>query len=304
MATATSGEGNPISAAMVKQLRDQTGAGMMECKSALTEAKGDFEEANTILRKRGLASAAKKAGRTTSEGLIGHKVAADGSSGVLVEVNCESDFVARTPDFQQLVADVIAEIEKAGDAATAAWLKDPQGPVVRRVAPAIAKLGENMAVPRFARYADHGYVGQYVHMGGKIAVMVEFGGVSPAVAARPEFQTLVKEVAMQIAAASPAAPEYVSREAVPPAVLEREKAIYRAQMEGSGKPANVIDKIVEGKLGSFYGQVVLPEQASIRDPKMTVIEVIAAAAKAVNAPLAVTRFVRFKVGEAAGGGEL
>src|SRR5579862_457146 len=123
-----------ITAADVKKLRDQTGAGMMECKAALTEAQGDFEEANTILRKRGLATAAKKAGRATSEGLIGNHVTADHGSGVLVEVNCESDFVARTPDFQQLVQDVIAEIEKAGDSATEAWLKDPSGPVQKRVA--------------------------------------------------------------------------------------------------------------------------------------------------------------------------
>lgn len=288
-----------ITADMVKKLRDQTGAGMMECKNALTEANGDFEEANTILRKRGLASAAKKAGRTTKEGLIAHKLSDDHSSGLLVEVNCESDFVARTPDFQQLMADVIAEIERAGDAANDAWLKDPQGPVLKRVAPVIAKLGENMAVPRFVRYAGKGYVGQYIHQGGKIGVMVEFAGVTPEIAKRDEFTTLVKEIAMQIAAASPVAPEYVSREAVPADVLEKERAIYRAQVEGSGKPANVIEKIVEGKLGSFYSQVVLPEQPSIRDPKVAVKDVIAQASKALGANVTVSRFARLKVGEAA-----
>src|SRR3954467_8053193 len=144
-----------ITADMVKKLRDQTGAGMMECKNALSEANGDFEEANTILRKRGLASAAKKAGRATSEGLIGHRVSADHRSGTLVEVNCESDFVARTPDFQQLVQDVLTEIENAGEGATEAWLKDPAGPVQKRVAAGIAKLGENMAVPRFVRFVGN-----------------------------------------------------------------------------------------------------------------------------------------------------
>src|SRR2546427_6562723 len=156
-----------ITADMVKKLRDQTGAGMMECKNALTEADGNFENATTILRKRGLASVAKKAGRTTSEGLIGNRLSADRSSGVLVEVNCESDFVARTPDFQQLVQDVLTEIEKAGDAASESWLADPAGPVHKRVAAGIAKLGENMAVPRLVRYARQGYVGQYIHLGGK-----------------------------------------------------------------------------------------------------------------------------------------
>jgi elongation factor Ts len=284
-----------ITADMVKKLRDQTGAGMMECKNALTEANGDFDAATTILRKRGLASAAKKLGRATSEGLIAHAVAPDHSSGILAEVNCESDFVARTPDFQELMHNVLAEIEKAGDAATEAWLKDPQGPVIKHVAPVIAKLGENMAVPRFVRYAGKGYVGQYIHLGGKIGVMVEFAGVTAAIAAREEFQTLVKEIAMQVAAASPI---YVSRDRVPADILDKEKAIYRAQMENSGKPANVIDKIVEGKLGSYYKQVVLPDQESIRDPKMSVQQVIDAASKAVGAPLTVTRFARLKVGEA------
>jgi elongation factor Ts len=285
-----------ISAADVKKLRDQTGAGMMDCKTALEEAQGNFDEATTILRKKGLASAAKKAGRATSEGLIGNKVSDDHTTGVLVEVNCETDFVARTDDFQQLIGDVLAAIEKAGDSANEAWLLDPNGPVQLRVKAAIGKLGENMAVPRFVRYANHGYVGQYIHVGGKIGVQVEFTGASPTVTGRDEFTTLVKEIAMQIAAANPT---YVSRSNVPADALEKEKAIYRAQMENSGKPANVIDKIVEGKLGSYYTQVVLPDQPSIRDPKMTVAQVIAAANKALGTDVSVSRFVRLKVGEGA-----
>ena len=284
-----------ITADMVKKLRDQTGAGMMECKAALTEANGSFEEANTILRKRGLASAAKKAGRATSEGLIAHRVAADHSAGTLVEVNCESDFVARTPDFQELMAQALKEIEAAGDAANDAWLKDPNGPIEKAVAAKIAKLGENMAVSRFVRYAGQGFVGQYIHLGGKIGVQVEFGGVTPAISEREELATLVKEIAMQIAALNPA---YVTREAIPADVLDRERAIYRAQMESSGKPANVLDKIVEGKLGSFYSQFVLIDQPSIRDQKTPVKDVVAAANKALGASVAVTRFARLKVGEA------
>ncbi|HUR35395.1 MAG TPA: translation elongation factor Ts [Vicinamibacterales bacterium] len=285
-----------ISAAEVKKLRDQTGAGMMDCKAALEEANGNFDEATTILRKKGLASAAKKAGRATSEGLIGNEVSADHRNGVLVEVNCESDFVARTDDFQQLIKNIIAEINKAGDAATEAWLKDPSGPVYPLVAAAIGKLGENMAVPRFVRYDGQGYVGQYIHLGGKLGVQVEFSGVSADLGARDEFVALVKEIAMQIAAASPS---YASRSEVPADVLDKEKAIYRGQMEGSGKPANVIEKIVEGKLGSFYSQVVLGDQPSIRDPKMSVNDVITAANKALGATIAVTRFARLKVGETA-----
>jgi elongation factor Ts len=284
-----------ITSDMVKKLRDQTGAGMMDCKTALQEANGDFDEATTILRKKGLASAAKKAGRSTTEGLIGHSLSADRSTGVLVEVNCESDFVARTDDFRQLVSDVLAEIEKAGDATTESWLTDPDGPVRRRVAATIGKLGENIAVPRFVRYAGRGYVGQYIHMGGKIGVQVEFTGVSSAVAARDEFVSLVKEMAMQITAANPS---YLSRDAVPKDVLDKERSIYRAQLEGSGKPDQVIDRIVEGKLASFFSQVVLPEQASIRDPKTTVAAVLAAAAKTLGGPVTISRFARLKIGEA------
>ena len=212
-------------------------------------------------------------------------------------MNCESDFVARTPDFQTLVQDILTEIDKAGEAANDGWLKDPNGPVQKLLATGIAKLGENMGVPRFVRYAGRGYVGQYIHMGGRIGVQVEFAGVTPAVSGREEFVTFVKEIAMQIAAASPTSAAYVSRDEVPAAVLEKEKSIYRAQMENSGKPANVIDKIVEGKLGSFYSQVVLPDQESIRDSKMKVKDVIAAASKSLGTSLSVTRFVRLKVGE-------
>jgi elongation factor Ts len=287
-----------ISATEVKKLRDQTGAGMMDCKAALEQANGNVEEATTILRKKGLATAAKKAGRVAGEGLIGRKLSADHATGVLVEVNCETDFVARTEDFQHLIKDVIGEIEKAGDAASDAWLKDPKGPVQMRLAATIGKLGENMAVSRFVRYSGKGYVGQYIHLGGKIGVQIELAGVTPAIAQREELATLVKELTMQVAAASPATAEYVSRSAIPAELLEKERAIYRAQMENSGKPANVIDKIVEGKLGTFYKQFVLPDQESIFDSKQTVADRIAAAAKTLGAPITVNRFVRLKVGEA------
>ena len=282
-----------ITADQVKKLRDQTGAGMMECKAALVEANGDFEEATTVLRKRGLASAAKKAGRATRQGLVGHWLADDHSAGVLVEVTCETDFVARTADFRQLVSDVVGLIRAAGDSATDEWLRNPTGPVQQRVAAAIGKTGENMSVPRLVRYAGQGFVEQYIHMG-RIGVQVEFAGVTPQVAAREGFTTLVKEIAMQIAAANP---QYATRTAVPADVLEKERAIYRAQMEGQGKPANVIDKIVEGKLGSFYAQFVLPDQIWVRDPKMTVRDMLNATNKALGVEVMVSRFARLQVGE-------
>jgi elongation factor Ts len=192
----------------VKKLRDQTGAGMMECKAALQEAGGNIEEATVVLRKRGLAQAAKKSGRSANEGQIAAYIHTGGKIGVLIEVNCETDFVARTDDFQNLI----------------------------------------------------------------------------------------KELALQVAAASP---QYAKREDVPAEILERERGIYRAQMEGSGKPPQVIDKIIEGKLGSFYEQVVLVDQPSIRDPKVKVEQAIKAAIAKLGENISVARFVRFKVGESA-----
>jgi elongation factor Ts len=196
----------PIPAELVKKLRDQTGAGMMECKAALTEAGGNLEEATTILRKRGLAQAAKKSGRAANEGQIFAYIHQGGKIGVLLEVNCESDFVARTDDFQ----------------------------------------------------------------------------------------ALMKELALQVAAANP---QYARREDVPAEILERERGIYRAQMEASGKPPAVIEKIIEGKLGSFYEQTVLVDQPSIRDPKTTVDQNIKAVIAKLGENISVPRFVRYKVGE-------
>jgi elongation factor Ts len=194
-----------ITAEQVKQLREKTGAGMMDCKTALTETDGDMEKAVELLRKKGLASAAKRAGRATKDGMIGHYIHMGGKVGVIVEVNCETDFVARTDDFQ----------------------------------------------------------------------------------------TLVKELALHIAAADP---KFVKREDVPADLLEKEKEIYRAQFAGSGKPANVVEKIVEGKLGSFYSQIVLVDQPSVRDPNVSISQLIAQASAKTGENITVGRFARFKVG--------
>jgi elongation factor Ts len=284
-----------ITAAQVKALRDKTGAGMMDCKAALIETAGDMEQAVDLLRKKGMAQAAKRAGRSTSEGVIGRYLSPDATTGVLVELNCETDFVAKNESFQAMARE-LAETLATTSGATPALLTDPNGPIQPVVTAAIAKIGENMSVPRFVKYEHGGVVGQYIHLGGKIGVMVEVAGATPEIATRDEFKAFVKEIAMQIAAASP---QFASRGEVPASTLEREKDIYRGQMEGSGKPANVIEKIIEGKLGSFYEQVVLADQPSIRDPKMKVSEVVAAANKALGAELSVVRFVRLRVGEQA-----
>jgi elongation factor Ts len=195
-----------ITAEMVKQLRDKTGAGMMDCKAALAESGGDIDKAIEILRKKGLASAAKRAGRATNNGLIGHYIHMGGKVGVLVEVNCETDFVARTDDFQ----------------------------------------------------------------------------------------TLAKEIAMHVAAADP---KFVRREDIPAGVLEKEREIYRAQFAGSGKPANVIEKIVDGKLESYYAQVCLMDQPSVRDPNVTIQQMVSAATAKTGENVTISRFCRFKLGD-------
>ena len=207
----------------------------------------------SILRKKGLASAAKKAGRATGEGLIGSDLSADHSQ--RHPRRSELRVRLRRPHRRLPAADQGCDrADRKGRRRSAlrpGW-SDPSGPVHLRVAESIGKLGENMAVPRFVRYAGQGYVAQYTHLGGKIAVQVEFSGVTPAIAAHADFPALTKEIAMQIAAASPS---YATRAAVPADLLDREKAIYRSQMEDAGKPANVIEKIVEGKLESFYATV-------------------------------------------------
>jgi elongation factor Ts len=286
-----------ITAEQVKNLRDQTGAGMMECKNALTEAQGDVDQAVTILRKRGLAQAAKRAGRTTSEGLVGVKLNDTATTGVIAEVNCESDFVARTDAFQALVAEAI-ETLMAATSGTPQDAVGPESPLGQKLTATIAKTGENMAISRVARLdaAAGSVIGSYTHLGGKIGVLVEISGVPAGQEKSDAVNTLVKELAMHIAASNPG---YATRDQVPADLVDKEKAVYRGQMENSGKPANVIEKIIEGKLGSYYSQVVLPDQPTIRDPKVSVSQMLAATGKGLAATLSVPRFVRFKVGEGA-----
>ena len=284
-----------ITAEMVKNLRERTGAGMMECKTALTESNGDVEAAIEYLRKRGLAQAAKRAGRVASEGVVGLKVSDDRTLGVLAEVNCETDFVARNDGFKALVdeiTNIVYTTEQPHEALVA-----PDGPIGSRITAEIAKVGENMAVPRTARRTAD-YVGSYSHMGGKIGVLVQVDGVTGEAAASDAFKAFVSELAMHVAAA---APQYTTRAEVPADAVEKEKEIYRAQMAESGKPANVIDKIIEGKLGAFYEQVCLVDQPTIRDPKVKVSQALDTVAKAVGAPLTLKGFARFKVGEASQG---
>ncbi len=285
-----------ITAELVKTLRDRTGAGMMDCKAVLVETNGDIEAALDLLRTRGIAKAEKRVGRTASDGVLATWLSSDHTAGMIVEVNCETDFVARTDDFQALVKFILDQAVAAGDGATTEWAKDPSGPIQPSIQPVIAKLGENITVSRIVRFAGRGIVTHYVHLGGKIGVLVEATGVDASQADNEALKALLKEIALQVAAAMPV---YLTRADVPADVLEREKNVYRGQMADSGKPANVIEKIIEGKLGSFYEQNVLVDQPSIRDPKVKVSQMVADAAKAIGAPVSISRFARVRVGEQA-----
>ena len=285
-----------VTAALVKQLREQTGAGMMDCKTALTESDGDLENATDWLRKKGLAAAAKKAGRLASEGLIGLKV--EGPRGVVVEVNSETDFVARNQDFQQLVRTIADLALTTGDLDRLLQATVPSSgrTVADEIAQTIAVIGENMSLRRVAAVeVGEGVVGSYVHAAlapglGKIGVLVGLQSAGDP----DQVGALGKQLAMHIAAAKPMT---VSVDRLEPSQLERERAIYAEQARASGKPDNIIDKIVDGRMRKFYEEVVLLEQAFVIDPDLKVKAAIERVAEAVGSTIVVTGFERFALGE-------
>jgi len=277
-----------ITAAQVNELRKSTGAGMLDCKKALEETGGDMEKAVDTLRKKGLAAAAKKAGRAATEGIVAALIAADGKSGALVEVNSETDFVAKTEKFQTFVADVANQVLVASPADNDALfaqeaVKEPGKTVLATLNEAIAVIGENLQIRRFARFATDGFVGSYIHAGGKIGVLVELSG-------NGDLASIARDVAMHIAAA---APQFTRRDEVSADVLEREKDIYRDKARQTGKPENIIEKIIEGQIGKFYGEVCLLEQSFVKDPDKTIQQVL----KTAGADVTVNRFARFVLGE-------
>ena len=280
-----------ISTEMVKELRERTGAGILDCKKALQETQGDMDRAIEILREKGLARAAKKAGREAKEGLIETLTGDNGRKGVMVEVNCETDFVARTPDFKALAHEV-AEQVAGGSFTTPAEL-----PASENIKVAIAKLGENIQVRRFVRYAldgKPGLVEAYTHAGGRVAVMLELGADSAAVAEKAEFKALAHDIALQVAAANP---RYLRPEDVPADVVAHEQTIYRAQLAEEKKPANVIDQIVKGKLAKYYEEVSLLNQPFIREDKLKVKDLIKQAAAKTGGSIEIRRFTRFELGD-------
>ncbi len=283
-----------ISARTVKELRDRTGAGMMDCKRALTETGGDIDAAIAHLREKGLAGAAKKAGRVAAEGLVAVFPPAGGTSAVIVELNCETDFVAKTDEFgavlESLGRTLLERGPAEGDGESVADLEVASGRTVSQtLTEAIASIGENISLRRFRRLdADGGRVGGYVHAGGKIGVLVEVRG------ATEEDGALLKSLAMQVAAATP---RYVRREDVPADEASREREIFRAQAAASGKPEKILDRIADGKMEKFYREVCLLEQDYVRDPDVTVAELLERSAAESGRALEVARFVRYQLGE-------
>jgi len=286
-----------ITAGMVKQLRDSTGAGMMDCKKALTENNGDMEQATDWLRTKGLAKAAKKAGRVAADGLIA--VAASGTKAAIAEVNSETDFVARNEGFQTLASDIAKTaltVDGDRDRLLAAGYPGSSNNVETQITDAIATIGENINLRRSQMLSvDAGHVATYIH--GAIAPGLGKIGVIVALKSDGKTEALAgigRQIAMHIAAASPLA---VSTDDLDPAIVERERAVYAEQARESGKPENIVEKMVEGRIRKYYEEVVLLKQAFVIDTDKTVEQALADAAASAGAPIELQGFVRYGLGE-------
>jgi len=284
-----------ITAQSVKELREKTGAGMMDCKKALTEANGDMEKAIEILREKGLAAAAKKAGRIAAEGLVKTYVSEDGKTAGIIELNCETDFVAANEEFVA-VADRIAEIASKTSATTVEELAnekyDDNSTIQETLTALIAKLGENMTLRRFEKFSvEKGLVESYIHGGGRIGVVVELASDSDNTAVLKE---VAKDLCMQVAAANPL---FLSENDVDQTTLEKEKEIYRVQALNEGKPENIVEKMVNGRIQKYFKEVCLLNQAWVKDGDKSISKYLQEKSKEIGSPITVNRFVRFERGE-------
>jgi elongation factor Ts len=275
-----------ISASLVKELREETGVGMMECKKALVEAKGDKAAAIKFLRESGMAIAAKKASRTAKQGIIAAEIGPGAQSGLMVEVNCETDFVSKNDQFKSFVAEIVQVARGIADNTLAEVAK-------AKIDAKIAEIGENIVARRNIRYQMQGTgaVAAYVHLGGKLGVMVEVGCKNATSIQNPAIKEMLADLTLHITAVNPAC---ITRDQVPAETIQAEKEIYAKQVEG--KPANIIDKIVAGKLEKFYGQICLVEQPFVKDQDKTVRTVLAEAGKAAGDEFTIRRFVRWQLG--------
>lgn len=275
-----------ITAAAVGKLREMTNAGLMDCKKALGEANGDLDIAVEILRKRGVAQAAKKASRDAREGVIAQHIAPGGKAGVLVEINCETDFVAKNDTFKAFCDEVARTVATDASADLEAL----------RIG-AVAKIGENIRIARNSRFELNGpgLIAAYIHTGGKVGVLLEVGCSKETTPASEGFKQLVKDITLQIAAASPTA---VDRDGVPADVVAKEREIAMQSDRLKGKPAQALEKIVQGILEKYYQTVCLTEQGFVKDPEKTVRQHVESTGKAVDDTLTIRRFLRWQVGEA------
>ena len=275
---------------LITKLREMTGAGIKDCNNALKEANNDIETAVKILREKGIASAVKRADRAAKQGVVVAKLSEDKKQGVLVELDCETDFVARTDKFKELANSLASFVMKTESQDNILEQKfDGIQTVQDVIKEAIGTIGENIVLKRTAKFTTTGEIASYIHMNNSLGVLVNFE-VPEDVVESEAFKNLEKEIAMQIAAVSPL---YITREQVPQEKLEEEKAIYVKQLQEEGKPANIIDKIVIGKLNKFYSQICLIEQPYMREEKETIKKVI----EKVSKDIVVKNFARFKIGE-------
>lgn len=285
-----------ITAQMVKELREITGAGMMDCKKALNEANGDTEKAVEILREKGLAAAAKKAGRIASEGLVKTYVSEDGKVASIVEVNCETDFVSVNEAFVQFTDDIAKQASETNantieELVEEKYIADNSKTVSEAVTALIAKLGENMAVRRFKKLAvEKGIIESYIHGGGRIGVLVKLECENES----PVLREVAKDVAMQVAATNPL---FLDRTVVDNETLDKEREIYRVQALNEGKPEKIVDKMVEGRIQKYYKENCLVEQVWVKNSDLTIEKYLQEKSKEVGAPIKVAAFVRFEKGE-------
>jgi elongation factor Ts len=272
-----------VTVAQISKLRQQTSAGMMDCKKALIESDGDHEAAVDWLRKKGTATAEKKSTRATSEGIISHHILPGAKAGILLEVNCETDFVGKNESFQNLCADFAQSL-----------LEDPNADLEARRTTAVAEVGENIVIQRHARLEvkGHGAIAAYIHHGAKVGVLVQVSTGKEATAENDDFKSLLRDITLQIAAASP---EFVDRSSIDPALIAKEKEIAAEQFKD--KPAQAIEKIVEGKLEKHFSTVCLVDQAFVKQGDLAVKDHIATTTKALDDTITVDAFLRYQVGE-------
>lgn len=285
-----------ITAQMVKDLRERTGAGMMDCKKALSESNGDPEKAIEYLREKGLAAAAKKAGRVAAEGLVMAYISDDKKVGSLVEVNCETDFVAANEDFVNLVKNVAKQASNSGsktvdEFVNEPYIEDKNIKIQDAVTALIAKLGENMNVRRFTNFSvENGVIESYIHGGGRIGVLVKLSCDKQG----EVLNTVAKDIAMQVAASNPL---FLSREYVDAETMEKEKEIYRVQALNEGKPEKIVEKMVEGRIQKYYKEVCLVDQIWVKDPELTIAKYLQQKSKEIGSTITVDGFTRFERGE-------